>query len=239
MILQALLSDSSTPVKLLVVGIGAVFVIIYGLKWRAEKSRTKAISDIAEDLGLRFDSEHDHDHWSKFHQFESFDRGRTRYAKNTLRGTMQLFGKECELLAGDYRAFSRHTNLKFSYLIVHLPRRTPSLLIRRETVLDKIKSVVGFGDIQFESGEFDSKFLIRSDDEPFAREILDRGMIQFLMRELPPMIHIAKGAVLLTGVRRRWAPDQFAAQIAFVTKFCEQWPQEQEDRQSLPRLGGL
>ncbi|MFT6079586.1 MAG: hypothetical protein ACJAYX_004517 [Planctomycetota bacterium] len=188
--------------------------------------RTQPLKKIASELGLDFDAAPDHNHQHKFPQFGCFNRGETSFARNTLRGTIQLFGADREIVAGDYRAYDETTNDNFSYLILRMSRRTPSLLIRPTGLLSKLKRAVGRSGIQFESAAFNRKFSVKSSEESFAREVLHPGMVDFLLREKPRVIDIADRALLITDGRRQWGASQLKAQVRFLSEFCERLPPE-------------
>jgi len=200
--------------------------------WLAEKKRQEGLAALAQELGLRFDPGVDHDHDDEYAQFEIFRRGHSRAARNTLHGSIKLFDQDCQMVAGDFRykvtsgsgKNRSTTTYRFSYLIVHPPWHTPSLLIRPEGVFDKIKGAFGFDDIDFESAEFSRKFFVKSSDKRFAYDVLHPRMMEFLLAERPPMIDIEDGALCLSEGSGRWEPERFKAEIFFLSKFCEHWP---------------
>lgn len=216
---------------LIVAGILLVAVFAY-FGWLQEKKRREALQGLARELGLRFDPGVDHGHDDEYAQFEIFRRGHGRVARNTLTGTVLLFDRPCRLVAGDFRykvtsgsgKNRSTTTYRFSYLIVHPPWDTPPLLIRPEGMWDKLKGAFGFDDIDFESDEFSRKYYVKSSDRRFAYDVLHPRMMEFLLRERPPMIDIEHGALCLSDGRRRWEPDSFKDEIAFLGRFCELWP---------------
>lgn len=213
-----------------------LFVVIAGvvgyLGWKHEKQRQIAMAELAARLGLRFDPSKDDRHDDEYRQFEIFRRGHSRVAHNTLYGTIELFGTSCRLRCGDFvykvtrnnGKSSSTSTYRFSYVIVHLPWRTPALLIRPEGVFDKLAAAFGFDDIDFESAEFSRKFLVKSDDRRFAYDVLHPRMMEKLLATTPPMIDIEAGAMCYSDGQRRWSPEQFERQLAFVREFAELWP---------------
>ncbi|HEB53001.1 MAG TPA: hypothetical protein ENI87_07100 [bacterium] len=197
-----------------------------------EKKRTAVLAELAADLGMRFAPGLDRDHDDRYAQFEIFRRGHSRVARNTMLGQIELFGRPCLMLGGDFRykvtsGAGKHRSTRtyrFSYLIVHPPWQTPPLLVRREGFFDKLKGALGFDDIDFESDEFSRAFYVQSTDKRFAYDVLHPRMMEFLLHEQPPMIDIEDGAMCVSDGRGRWEPDRFRAEIAFVQRFCEQWP---------------
>lgn len=214
-------------------GLFAVVAIVAAyFGWKQEQQRQLAMAELAARLGLRFAPEKDDRHDDEYRQFEIFRRGHSRVAHNTLYGTIELFGAQCRLRCGDFRykvtrnngKSSSTSTYRFSYVIVHLPWRTPALLIRPEGVFDKLAAAFGFDDIDFESAEFSRKFLVKSDDRRFAYDVLHPRMMEKLLATQPPMIDIEAGAMCYSDGQRRWSPEQFERQLAFVREFAELWP---------------
>ena len=216
---------------LIALGVLLVGLMAY-LGYLQEKKRREAMTELARRLGLRFDPANDSSHDDEYAQFEIFRRGHSRVAKNTLTGQVELFGRSCDLIAGDFRykvtsgsgKDRRTRTYVFSYLIVHPPWHTPALLIRPEGVWDKLKGAFGFDDIDFESAEFSRKFYVQSSDRKFAYDVLHPQMMELLLAARPPMIDVEAGALCLSGGSRRWEPERFEAMLAFVQQFCERWP---------------
>lgn len=206
--------------------IAAIALAIFS--WRAQNARREALQALARELGLDFDPADDRDHDDTYAQFAIFRRGGSRRAKNTLRGTMDLFDRPCRMLCGDFRytiqSGKHQTTHRFSYLIVHPPWATPSLLIRPEGLFDKLKGALGFEDIDFESEAFSSRYYVQSSDKRFAYDVLHPRMMELLLAKDPPMLDIEGGALCLGDGNRRWEPTEFRRQIAFLREFCERWP---------------
>ncbi len=200
------------------------------VSWRAQNARREALQKLARELGLDFHSGDDHHHDEAYRQFSIFRRGRRRVAQNTLRGSIQLFDRPCRMRCGDFRYEvdsgndGGTTTHRFSYLIVHPPWATPSLLIRREGLFDKLKGALGFEDIDFESEEFSSKYFVQASDKRFAYDVLHPRMMELLLAKNPPRIDIEGGALCLSEGNRRWEPAEFRRQLAFLDAFCERWP---------------
>jgi len=216
------------------IGVAVLVVVAIAIVgWRMEKKRQEALAALAQQLSLRFDPGVDHGHDDEYAQFEIFRRGNSRVARNTLTGTIELFDQPCRLVAGDFRYKTtsgtgknrRTTTHRFSYLIVHPPWRTPPLLIRPEGFFDKVKGAFGFDDIDFESAEFSRRFCVKSPDKRFAYDVVDPRMIEFLLAGNPPAIDIEYGRCCLSDGRRRWEPQQFEANLAWIGQFFDRWPQ--------------
>jgi len=202
------------------------------LAWLHEKKRREGMEAVAQKLGFRFDPGPDENHDEEYAQFAIFRRGHSRVAKNTMTGAVELFGRECRAQAGDFRyrvtsgsGKNRSTRTyHFSYLVVHPPWPSPSLLVRPEGTFDKVKGAFGFDDIDFESEEFSRSFWVESSDKRFAYDVLHPRMMEFLLRERPPMLDLEHGALCVSDGARRWDFAAFEAHLGFVRRFCENWP---------------
>ena len=223
-----------TPtVVVLVIGAVLTLIVVGAIRaHRLEQERLRGLQQLADELGLTFDPTHDQDHDDEYAQFGIFRRGHSRVAKNTLRGRLPLFGTACTVCAGDFRyketrqsGKDRKTSTyRFSYVIVHPPWAVPPLVIRREGVFDRIAGAFGFDDIDFESEAFSRRFYVQSPDRRFAYDLLHPRMMEFLLAEQPPMLELERGALCLADGSRRWSPDEFRQQLAFLRRFADLWP---------------
>lgn len=213
-----------------ILGCLAILAVIMYFNWKADRDRKLTLAALAQRLGLRFDSDADAVHDARYSQFEIFQRGHSRTAKNTLIGAIELFGRPCEVRCGDFRyrvdggRTSVSLNNACSYFIIHAPWDAPRLVIRPETASDRIDTAAGFDDINFESVEFSRLFHVSSLDKRFAYDVLHPRMMEFLLAERPPMLVIDGGALCLGDGERLWIPRAFERQLAFVRRFAELWP---------------
>lgn len=198
-----------------------------------KKKRTEALRLLAAGLGWQFFPEKDYSHDEQYTHYEIFRQGDSRFAYNTLVGSVIVGGKPWPVKMGDFhyqtttrhnKKTTTHTHL-FSYLILELPYvRVPDLLIRREGMFDAIKNLFGFDDIDFESAEFSRRFFVKSPDKRFAYDVIHPGMMEFLLRSDPPTIDAENGRCCLSDGQRIWTPEQCHATIAWAQQFFELWP---------------
>lgn len=198
------------------------------------KKRREALAQLARELGWRFDPSRDTFHDDEYAHFEIFRKGHSRYAFNTLTGTMQINGRPHPAKMGDYHykvtsgsGKNRRTRTyRFSYLIVQLPfAGVPDLLIRREGIFDKMAGVIGFDDIDFESAEFSRKFFVKSSDKRFAYDVVHPRMMEFLLASPPPAIDLEHGRCCVSDGQRRWKPEQFNSMLSWIAQFIDLWPE--------------
>ncbi|MHC5064341.1 MAG: hypothetical protein ACYTG5_10245 [Planctomycetota bacterium] len=216
------------PLVIALVVVGAIYA------HKKEKERREALAELARSRGWTFSPDKDHGHDEDYAHFEVFRSGHSRYAYNTMQGPVQVHGRDCFAKAGDFHyrrttgsGKNRRTSThRFSYLILHLPyASSPDLIIRREGLFDKLKGVFGFDDIDFESEEFSRKFYVQSPDKRFAYDVCHPRMLEFLLAESPGLIDIENGRCCVSGGYRRWKPEQFEAELDFLLRFLELWPE--------------
>ncbi|MEO1535184.1 MAG: hypothetical protein AAFS11_06450 [Planctomycetota bacterium] len=221
---------------LVILGFVAVAIVMGIFAHKAAKKRCEALASLAAELGLSFVPDKDRDHDDRYANFEIFRRGHSRAAFNTMTGPIPINGTPHPVVMGDfiYKVTSgsgknrRTTTYRFSYAIVHLPLAgVPDLLIRPEHVFDKLGSMLGFDDIDFESAEFSRKFLVKSPDKRFAYDVVTPAMMEFLLetRGHAPAIDLEHGMLCLAQGGKRWTPEQFRSTIAFADRFLSLWPE--------------
>ncbi|MEL7483094.1 MAG: DUF3137 domain-containing protein [Planctomycetota bacterium] len=221
---------------LIMTGFVAVAITMGVFAHKAAKKRREALAALAGELGLSFLPDKDRDHDDRYANFEIFRRGHSRAAFNTMTGPIPINGSPHPVVMGDftYKVTSgsgknrRTTTYRFSYAIVHLPLvGVPDLLIRPEHVFDKLSSMLGFDDIDFESAEFSRKFLVKSNDKRFAYDVVTPAMMEFLLetRGHSPAIDLEHGMLCLAQGGKRWTPEQFKQTLAFADRFLSLWPE--------------
>jgi hypothetical protein len=197
-----------------------------------QQQRRRDLAALAADLGWHFDPDADYSHDSEYAQFGIFNQGHSRYAFNTLLGSLNISGQSCRSLMGDYHYCTTSSNGKttttqthyFSYLLIHLPfSRLPDLFIRREGIFDSIKRALGFDDIDFESAEFSKRFYVKSSDKKFAYDVIHPKTMEFLLSCDPPSIDIESGQCCMSE-GGTWSPGEFRTNVECAQRFFELWP---------------
>jgi len=212
----------------------AALAIVGGyFAYQAQQQRIAELSQFAASRGWQFDVSKDHSHDARYDQFSLFVQGRNRYAYNTIRGAMAVGEQLWPVQLGDYHFTTQQSNGKttrtvshtLSYLVLETPHLgLPELFIRREGFFDKIVSVLGFDDIDFESAEFSDRFIVKSSDKRFAYDVIHPRMIEFLLDGNPPTIDLQRGECCLSRSESCWAPAEFEETLAWATAFFERWP---------------
>ncbi len=229
--------DNSVMILLVpVIIIVMILLVVYGQI--AERKRREALSLLATRLGWRFDTSGVRGFMSQFAHFGIFSKGHSRRPLYTLTGSMQVNQKTFQCVAGDflYKVTSgsgkhrRTQTYHFSYLIVCLPwNGVPDLMVRREHLFDKIGSVFGFDDIDFESAEFSKTFCVKSTDKRFTYALIDPRMMEFLMQAKHPMIDIEQQQLCLSDGSSRWDVEEFEEHLNWAMSFFDHWPRHLTD----------
>lgn len=149
----------------------------------AERRRREAMTQLANELGMDYDTDADiHDHaalaWAPL-----FQRGRRHRSRNVLKqpdssDSPLIF--DYQYTTGSGKHARRHTQTVF----LHRPQglNYPLLEARPEGFTDAIISTLGWKDIDYsEDPEFSKRYWVKADDEIDARSILDPDTRRLLL----------------------------------------------------------
>ena len=222
------------PVFMILIFVVFATLIIFGAIYshKQQQARRLALVQLAAKHGWTFDPSNDSSHDSRFSQFSIFTTGKSRYAYNTVRGSLRIAGAEWPLQFGDYHYATESHDKKgtkthhhhISYILVESPYLgAPDLFIRNEGFFDRIASAIGFEDIDFESLEFSRKFIVKSTDKRFAYDVISPQMMEFMLATTPPTVDFERSVCCLYhgGVLK---PEDFAATLQWTVGFFEHWP---------------
>lgn len=149
--------------------IGLVGGIIY-LAWRADKKRTEAMGQTASAMGFRFAEVEDYE---TLGDFPLFARGRSRKAKNVMRG--ETAGHPVVITDYSYTISSGKNSHTYTQTVVIFERAAqglPDFELGPENFLHRIGQVFGYQDIDFDTDEeFSKQFLLRGEDEAGIRRL--------------------------------------------------------------------
>lgn len=225
--------DFPAPLLLFAAGAAVVGVLAY-FSHLAERGRTQELSAVAARLGWRFAPDRDTTLLAVGPPFEVFHRGHSRYAHNTMHGSLTLLGAPCRALLGDYHykttsgaGKNRSTKThRLSYLLVDSPRLEGlGLGLRPEGVFDKLSAAFGFDDIDFESAEFSRRFHVKSPDKRLAYDVFHPPMMEWLLETPGLTLQVAHGACLVWDGNRRWEPAEFHRALDWTQRFFDLWPE--------------
>lgn len=116
-------------------------------------------------------------------------------------------------------------SLKCSVCLITTDHKFKYLLIRPEDFSDKIANAAGFQDIDFESKEFNRRFLVESADKRFAYDIIHPQMIEFLLsKKAVPNIELCDN-ILAFYINPELIPRKYVALFNFACEFYQKIPQ--------------
>ncbi|HUU90545.1 MAG TPA: hypothetical protein VM238_04975 [Phycisphaerae bacterium] len=163
---------------------GIAALIIVGIVYSIIKARERreAMARLAASLGLRYYADDPWDLPSRYGHFGLFQSGHSKRASNVLTG--ELDGRS--VVAFDYRyttgSGKNQTTHHYQGAVLEMPILAPPLRMRKESILDRVASWVGYDDIDFESDEFSRRYHVKSEDRRFAYDILHAQLIDYLLR---------------------------------------------------------
>ncbi len=215
----------------LFIAVAVIAVIGMIMAHRAARERCEALRALAGERGLAFEPGRQPPD-SPHRLFDEFKRGHSRAVLNTMRGELELFGRPCACILGDfeYKVTSgsgkdrRTSTYRFSYTLLRIPWAIPTLALRRENVLDKVAGALGFDDIDFESEEFSRRFHVKCKDKKFAYDVIHPRMMEFLLSADVPELDFSGPWCCITRGSGRWAPQAFRDTLAFAGRYFGQWP---------------
>ena len=236
--------DDLGPILLIII-VGAVVLIGAILAHQAAEKRRQALWSLATELGLDFNPGKESPE-SEHSLFGCFKKGHSNRAMNTMRGDLELFGRPCPCLLGDFEykvtrqsGKSRSTTTyRFSYAMFRVPWEVPQFAIRREHVLDKLAGALGFDDIDFESEEFSRRFHVKCADKKFAYDVIHPRMMEFLLASPHAPIELVGSWCIITDGSSRWRPEEFRAAAEFARGFFGRWPEHLVRDLESRRAGG-
>jgi hypothetical protein len=162
----------------------AIVVVLVVILWgiRREKKRTEAMHQIADQLGLQFFPTGDPTLISALGEFHLFSQGRSKQITNMIHGESEnvdvgIFDYQYTTGGGDDAHTWRQTVICFQSADLNLPQ----FALRPETLFDKIGSVFGVHDIDFDTHpEFSKIYLLRGSDEQRIREVFHKEVLSFI-----------------------------------------------------------
>lgn len=199
-------------VLLAMVVVGVVLFVSY----LASQQRKRDLAAFAAAWGFTWDDEDPFDIPHRCEAFAAIDRGRGRRAYNVFHGERSGRG----VLCFDYRYTTQsgksQTTHRLSAAWIELGLSFPFLLIRPESLIDKVGELVGLDDIDFESAEFSRKFFVKSEDRKFAYDVFHARAMEFMLAQ-PRLFSLEfRGRAVLVTDDKCWSPLVFEAALAQV-----------------------
>lgn len=164
-----------------------VVILLAILGHKKNKERKLAMANWAHAKGLTFDPSHDSSFDERWPEFDCLRRGSDRYAFNIMAGVWEgraltAFDYHYETSSTDSKGRRKTTHHYFSAIILRANIPLKPLQIRPENFFDRIGSVFGFDDIDFESAEFSRRFKVNAPDRKWAYDVLHAKAMTFMLQ---------------------------------------------------------
>jgi hypothetical protein len=201
--------DRLLLIGLIAVGIVVVIIIIYAF-WYYDNRRLKALKLLAESLNFTFSQKGDDSMLEMLGRFHLFSQGHSRRVSNVFSGRFN----DIPVTVMDYRyttggGKSSHTWQQTVLAFESDKLLLPCFVLRPENLFDKIGSVFGKKDINFETAPvFSKRYLLRGEDEESIRKLFKEWVLQYY--EQNPGISTEGDGKMLIYYRssRRVSPDK-------------------------------
>ena len=181
----------------------------------AADRRRKALAAWAAGRGLSFSSRHDYGMAGRFPEFACLRQGENRYAYNVVRGVWE--NRPFHAFDYHYETYTHHKGRRqthhhhFSAAIMTSDVPLQPLVIRPETMFDRVAEFVGVDDIDFESAEFSRRFHVRAPSKKWAYDVIHARTMEFLLGMPDFHLQFDRSHVMAHRTRRYEIPDIEAA----------------------------
>lgn len=197
----------------------AVFIIVFialvigGGIWysmHAAKKRREGFIEAAQAMGLQSHPDGDSELMNRFAGFKLFSRGRARKMKNVIQGDsgeVKIAIFDYQFTTGNGKQTQTHYQSVVSLQSNEI--QCPGFTMRPENMFDKIGSVIGLKDINFDTHpNFSKMFVLKSSDEPGIREYFKPPLLEFFETKKGISVEAAHGALFFYRPRKKIKPEE-------------------------------
>ena len=187
----------------LIVGLIVIISTAVGLAFYLDRRRTRKrqedIRTAAEAMGLEFQAFADPAFENRVAMFNLFDKGHSKKILNIVVGEVPDF----EIVVFDYHySVGRGKNQKNHRRAVALIESTnlyvPAFTLRPESMFDRLGSIFGLQDIDFDSHPLFSKmFVLKGENEAQVREFFDDSVLSLLQKKPKVCLEANEGRMIL------------------------------------------
>jgi hypothetical protein len=168
-------------VALFIALIIGVLVAVTVYRSKRERERTQALKSSATMLGWQFAEEAPLNYIANLESFALFSQGHSKQIKNLIYG--ETNGVKAALFDYIYTVgHGKHAHTHYQSVAYFEPRNLniPFFSLRRENVMHKLISALGYQDIDFgHRPTFSSQYLLRGADEPGIRNVFSDALLGF------------------------------------------------------------
>lgn len=217
------------PIGLIIFAVIALFIVIAIFGHLQAKKRREALAALANALGLRFDPSKDRSFDDRYRFFDALRWGDDRYAYNIMRGDFDGrdivgFDYHYETSSTDSDGDRTTTSHRFSAVIFQSTLPLDGLTIRPEGFFDRMKTLLGFDDIDFESAEFSKKFHVKCRDRRLAYDVVQPDTMELMLASPRFTLHFEEGLVMAMR-KSTFTPEDFRAALRLIDGILDRIPE--------------
>lgn len=192
-----------------------------------EARRRRELEAFARRLGLAFAPGGGGDFGADFdvdyHGYHPFGVGRSRRSSNLVYGSRNGVGWRMF----DYRyttgSGKRRRTHRFGVVAAEVGLSFPRMTMRPEGVFDKIASLAGFDDINFESEAFSRRYHVRCADRARCYDLIHPRMMEYLLSLPAAHWQFGPGRVLIVK-GGRFGAEELGRAMGMIEGFVERVP---------------
>ena len=205
------------PAVFILISLGALAVVggaLY-LSRIAEQKRSAALADVALRMGFTYLAQIPEEQLEALGTFHLFKRGHSRRARNLMRG--KSGDVEVVLLDYQYTTGGGKDSHTWQQTVAVYPGASglPEFALAPEHIWQKIGSLLGYQDIDFEaSEEFSKRYVLRGPDETAIRTAFGAEALGFFAQSLGWSVESHGGALAVYHSGRRCKPEEIQPFVA-------------------------
>jgi hypothetical protein len=199
----------------------AVTAVVIGMVY--EQRRRKEMAEFARRQGMEYAPDAG-DFFEHYDGFMPFGQGRSRRASNLVHGRRS----DVDWEMFDYRYVTgsgkRRTTHRYGVVVAKVGLALPRITMRPEGMFDKIASLAGFDDINFESEAFSRRYHVKSQDRQRVYDVIHPKMMEYLMSL--PAVHWQLGPGVVMLVRGGgYSPAELQRAMAMIEGLLSRVPE--------------
>lgn len=224
----------------LIVPLFFVLIIVLIIVGHAQaKKRREDLAHFARQMGLRFNPNKDRSFDDRYPFFSMLRHGDDRYAFNILTGDFDGrnivgFDYHYETSSRDSDGDRTTSSHYFSAVIFQAGLPINGLTIRPEGLFDRMKTLFGFDDIDFESAAFSKAFHVACPDRQLAYDVVQPETMEIMLASQRFHLHFERGLVMATR-SGRFKPADFHAAMHLVDAILDRIPRSAREALEMSR----
>lgn len=215
----------------LIIGVG------FYIGWHLKQKRREELTALASRLGMIFAAS-DPFGIDDVMPHQMFSMGDGRGCENVMWGTwsgmpVTAFDYWYYTESTDSEGHTTRTYHRFTGAMTYVPADCHHLVITKENLLTRMADGLGFRDIQFETGEFNTSWQVKCPDRKFASDFVDQRMMEWLMYAGTQWSFEVVGRIALVYCRKL-GTSEIPALLGCLKAFRDKIPPVVSDLYPLP-----